>query len=182
MSSSSNAASKTAWASPSADAERRVSETNDTSLATDVTDLNLMVRGTGTGGQVSSVCSQVEAPRTVDQLNLKLGGGVQANSAISPASIKQRLGSYREYLWKQCLNCANRIGQWRPGGQKKGRRKSQCSTGEIGDEPAQQYWGPLIGTVFQRMIIPFGNSTLFLGDNNKKNVSYDKKAQSKSHA
>ena len=40
-----------------------------TSLATDVTDLNLMVRGTGTGGQVSSVCSQVEAPRTVDQVS-----------------------------------------------------------------------------------------------------------------
>lgn len=102
------------------------------------------------------------------QLNLKLGGGVQANSAISPASIKQRLGSYREYLWKQCLNCATRIGQWRPGGQKKGRRKSQCSTGEIGDEPVQQYWGPLIGTVIQKLTIPFGNSTLFLGANIKK--------------
>ena len=102
------------------------------------------------------------------QLNLKLGGGVQANSAISPASIKQRLGSYREYLWKQCLNCANRIGQWRPGGQKKGRRKSQCSTGEIGDEPAQQYWGPLIGTVIQKLKIPFGNSTLLLGADDKK--------------
>ena len=102
------------------------------------------------------------------QLNLKLGGGVQANSAISPASIKQRLGSYREYLWKQCLNCATRIGQWRPGGQKKGRRKSQCSTGEIGDEPVQQYWGPLIGTVIQKLTIPFGNSTLFLGADIKK--------------
>ena len=102
------------------------------------------------------------------QLNLKLGGGVQANSAISPASIKQRLGSYREYLWKQCLNCADRIGQWRPGGQKKGRRKSQSSTGEIGDIPAQQYWGPLIGTVIQKLIIPFGNSTIFLSANDKK--------------
>ena len=44
-----------------------------TSLATDVTDLNLMVRGTGTGGQVSSVCSQVEAPRTVDQVSAVIG-------------------------------------------------------------------------------------------------------------
>ena len=116
------------------------------------------------------------------QLNLKLGGGVQANSAISPASIKQRLGSYREYLWKQCLNCATRIGQWRPGGQKKGRRKSQCSTGEIGDEPVQQYWGPLIGTMIQKLTIPFGNSTLFLGANIKKMpVSITKPNQKVTH-
>ena len=39
---------------------------------------------------------------------------------------------------------------------------------EIGDEPAQQYWGPLIGTVIQKLIIPFGNSTLFLHANNEK--------------
>ena len=41
--------------------------------AADATDLNLMVRGTGTGGQVSSVCSQVEAPRTVDQVSAVIG-------------------------------------------------------------------------------------------------------------
>ena len=41
--------------------------------AADATDLNLMVRGTATGGQVSSVCSQVEAPRTVDQVSAVIG-------------------------------------------------------------------------------------------------------------
>ena len=37
-------------------------------LSSDTRDLNLMVRGTG-GAQVASVCSQVEAPRTVDQVS-----------------------------------------------------------------------------------------------------------------
>ena len=47
---------------------------------TDATDLNLMVRGTGQGGQVSSVCSQVEAPRTVDQVRTEKY--VQAQNVI----------------------------------------------------------------------------------------------------
>ena len=39
-------------------------------LSSDTRDLNLMVRGTEAGGgQVASVCSQVEAPRTVDQVS-----------------------------------------------------------------------------------------------------------------
>jgi hypothetical protein len=57
-----------------------------TSLATDATDLNLMVRGTGTGGQVSSVCSQVEAPRTVDQVSTIIEfheSGLDNNMAFS---------------------------------------------------------------------------------------------------
>ena len=44
-------------------------EPHQTSLISDTRDLNLMVRGTGAGGQVASVCSQVEAPRTVDQVS-----------------------------------------------------------------------------------------------------------------
>ena len=65
-----------------------------TSLATDVTDLNLMVRGTGTGGQVSSVCSQVEAPRTVDQVSAVqlLDFNLQCNSnvTLTPPSNRGR--------------------------------------------------------------------------------------------
>ena len=57
-----------------------------TSLATDVTDLNLMVRGTGTGGQVSSVCSQVEAPRTVDQVSAVIGFQFSVQSRFSDPS------------------------------------------------------------------------------------------------
>ena len=81
------------------------------------------------------------------QLQLKLGGVGTSSASPSAASIKQRLGSYREWLLKQCLNCATRLRQWRP--HKKGsrsRRKSLSSNdNHEGDEPPQQYWGPLIG-------------------------------------
>ena len=95
---------------------RRFDVTGAASDQNSAQDLNLMVRG------VSSVCSQVEVDPAPFQ--------PQRQNQQPPMSIKQRLGSVRGWLYKQCyLNCLTQFSSWRLRGGKN-RNRGWCIRNE----------------------------------------------------
>ncbi len=105
-------------------------------------DLSLMVRGQA----VSSVSSRVENPHS------PVAGLSGSQSMTNSLTGKQRMGSLGQWLFKQCLDCATQVGNWRgfflPSHRRKKAMMEASKTSGAGLEDSlemKQYWGPLIG-------------------------------------
>lgn len=111
-----------------------------------------MVHGSSGGGgasglgQVSSVCSQVDLSPP-PPLHMK---SLHQRSANHEVHVKQRLTNYRQWLYQQCLNCAQNIGRRKKAAVAVVAAMSSAeheagAAAADGESEVKQYWGPLVG-------------------------------------